>query len=180
MSLTTATVIFLSVALGLQLIAGLLATFYRDLNPARQVPKELDRILNAPRGMRLHLDLSTESTADTKGDSMRRAHRKASYESRGDLLEYVDPDLLPVLNPEPEDTKSPLAAWWSRLVSIHGQQLREGPVPTRILSSPWRPWNFQDWEIDAIRNGLRNGSFVLLGVIAIIRIAHGEPLLRLF
>lgn len=50
----------------------------------------------------------------------------------------------------------------------------------QIFSSPWRPWNLQNWEIDAIQNSLRYGSFILLGVIAIIRIAHGEPLLRLF
>lgn len=175
-----ATVIFLSVALGLQIVAGLLAILYRDLNPAREVPKELDHILNAPRGMRLHLDVETESTADPKGEAMARAHSKAVAEDRGYRWESVAPALLPALNPEPGDTKSPLAGWWSREAAVSAEYPAESSPSVRIVSNPRRPLNLQNWEVDAIRNSLRYGSFGVLGAIAIIRIAHGEPLLRLF
>ena len=180
MSLTAATVIFLSVALGLQVVAGLLAILYRDLNPARQVPRDLERILKAPRAVPLSLHIPEESTEDPKGKAMREAYEKASAESRGHRWEFIEAGLLPALNPEPGDSRSPLAVWWSREAAVSAEYPQESSSSVRILSSPWQPWNFHDWEIDAIRNGLRYGSYVLVGVIAIIRIAHGEPLLRLF
>ena len=192
-----ATLGLLSLAVFLQVLAGLIPILYEDLNPARGLPMG-EGVLNAPRSTPLVLLL----TRNDSRDNFLERELAERFSGRSDLSFVVLPlHYLDDLRYQPPGGRgffgvSPglLHSWYSRpaqmldIADMRPVGLTELPtqldeLPTReekVYCALWRPFGRQDWELVAYRKIWQRSSLLLVGVAALARFAYGEPILRLF
>ena len=180
----------LSLAVLLQVIAGLMVILYTDFNPtrhSREEPEERDHFGDVPREAVLSID--TTST-----DERRRIFEQnwERAEGKNVRIRQMDPDGFEKIEypPSPsgdsQDTGPGVFSWWfTRRVRVRRTEDPEdgdfGPwEESRVYSPPWRPFDVPLWQMDAFRRLFRQLSLLLVGVTALVRLAHGEPILKLF
>ena len=197
----------LSLAVFLQVLAGLIPILYEDLNPAEEVPKEAEAALSAPRSTPLVLLIRGDDSDDYR---FPEGVAEALAKSDGVQTVAVAPATLPTLTYEPSSGRGAPGAtpgmfhkWYTRAAHViyvedvntlrfdrKGQvvdqdsELAQGldALPSRevrIYCSLWRPFGRQDWELAAYRKVWQRSSLLLVGVAALVRFAYGEPILRL-
>ncbi len=192
-----ATLALLSLALGLQVLAGLIPILWEDLNPAKEM-QGADAVLKVPRSTPLVLLVTRNDENDRK---LEAAFGEALAEDEGAHAEVVTPSLLADLTYQPPGKRglfgvspSLFHKWHSRTARvIHTKDLGAlgfddlasalDQVPaaeTKVFCALWRPFGRQDWELAAYRRIWQRSSLLLVGVAALVRFAYGEPILRLF
>ena len=186
-----ATLGLVSLALGLQVLAGLMVLLYTDFNPSRRSrndPEEADNFPTVPRGETPSIDITSD-------DEFRRIFEEnlEQAEGRKAYIHQMDQERLSEIE-SPQHTiggrgqgiNRELFSWWfTRSVRVRREEQSDsgdfGPwEDSRVYSPPWRPCSLALWQIEAFGRAFRQLSLLLVGVAALVRFAYGEPILNLF
>jgi hypothetical protein len=203
-----ATLGLLSLAVFLQVLAGLIPILYEDLNPMKQTPEGAERVLNAPRSMPLVLLVASNSSEEP---DFATGLAEALAKTDGANTEVITPFLLSDLKYLDSRQQGHLGMgpgmfhkWYTRearvvrISDVHdlrfdrrGQMVDQDfevvrgldALPHRevtIYCSLRRPFGRHDWELFAYRKAGQRLSLLVVGVAGLIRFASGEPILNLF
>ncbi|MCY4391395.1 MAG: hypothetical protein OXE43_04990 [Chloroflexi bacterium] len=203
-----ATLGLLSLAVFLQVLAGLVPILYEDLNPAKEVPEEAEAVLNVPKSTALVILIRRSDAGDY---SFEEGLVEALAEGDDVHPVLLSSPLLPSLLYEPSANPGLLWAnhgmfhkWYTREAQVvnvgdvhtlrfdrEGQMVdRDSELVQGIDALPYkdvvvycslpRLFGRQDWELAAYRTIWQRSSLLLVGVAALVRFAYGEPILRLF
>lgn len=187
-----------SLAMFLQVLAGLVPILYEDLNPENRGSEGRVQVLNVPKAASLVLlitrgayeDRGLEEALDEALSRSEGTHVQRSPAPQFRDLEYRASDRRGLFGAGP----GLLHRWYTRPATILeirdvqgldlGRQvpsISQLPVrETRIYSGLPRPFGRQDWELAAYRKIWQRSSLLLVGIAALVRFAYGEPILRLF